>query len=211
MKSEPRPPLQAGGGVVPDGGGSGLYDGPSVNGGVINNGVAHHPLSSANPPGLPRPAMPHTHGHSHLIAAPGGVLNNATLQHNGSPMTRLAHQRKSQPHTLFSRNKGIPSHHHGPAPPPPTHISNPPMSSHHPMSNLSSSSVAAAAAGATTVASSSTTTMQHKQPNESLVSNGSLNGHANSMNSGAQLFGDTEPENEKWWWVCCLEFCFCLL
>ena len=106
MKSEPRPPLQAGGGVVPDGGGSGLYDGPSVNGGVINNGVAHHPLSSANPPGLPRPAMPHTHGHSHLIAAPGGVLNNATLQHNGSPMTRLAHQRKSQPHTLFSRNKG---------------------------------------------------------------------------------------------------------
>ena len=44
MKSEPRPPLQAGGGVVPDGGGSGLYDGPSVNGGVINNGVAHHLL-----------------------------------------------------------------------------------------------------------------------------------------------------------------------
>jgi len=206
MKSEPRPPHQQGGG--PDGGG--LYDtsGIAPNGGVINNGVAHHPLSSANPPGLPRPAMPHTHGHSHLIAAPGGVLNNATIQHNGSPMTRLAHQRKSQPPTLFSRNKGIPSHHHGPAPPPPTHISNPPMSSHHPMSNLSSSSVAAAAS-ATTVASSSTTT-QHKQPNESLVSNGSLNGHANSM-SGAQLFGDTEPENEKWWWVCCLEFCFCLL
>ena len=103
MKSEPRPPQQGGG---PDGGG--LYDtsGIAPNGGVINNGVAHHPLSSANPPGLPRPAMPHTHGHSHLIAAPGGVLNNATLQHNGSPMTRLAHQRKSQPHTLFSRNKG---------------------------------------------------------------------------------------------------------
>lgn len=103
MKSEPRPPQQGGG---PDGGG--LYDtsGIAPNGGVINNGVAHHPLSSANPPGLPRPAMPHTHGHSHLIAAPGGVLNNATIQHNGSPMTRLAHQRKSQPPTLFSRNKG---------------------------------------------------------------------------------------------------------
>lgn len=21
----------------------------------------------------------------------------------------------------------------------------------------------------------------------------------------------SDPENEKWWWVCCLEFCFCLL
>ena len=102
MKSEPRPP-QGGG---PDGGGLYETSGIAPNGGVMNNGVAHHPLSSANPPGLPRPAMPHSHGHSHLIAAPGGVLNNSTLQHNGSPMTRLAHQRKSQPPTLFSRNKG---------------------------------------------------------------------------------------------------------
>ena len=56
------------------------------------------------------------------------------------------------------------------------------------MSNLSSSSVAAT--------TNTTTTSQPKQPNESLVSNGSLNGHANNMSG--PLFGDTEPENEKW-------------
>ena len=22
---------------------------------------------------------------------------------------------------------------------------------------------------------------------------------------------ESDPDNEKWWWVCCLEFCFCLL
>lgn len=79
--------------------------------------------------------------------------------------------------------------HHGPAPPPPTHISNNPpqtTSSQHPMSNLS----------ATSTSGSGQVTAQ--QPSsQSLVSNGGLNGHANM---GTQLFGDTEPENEKWWW-----------
>ena len=22
---------------------------------------------------------------------------------------------------------------------------------------------------------------------------------------------ESDPDSEKWWWVCCLEFCFCLL
>ncbi len=22
---------------------------------------------------------------------------------------------------------------------------------------------------------------------------------------------ESDVDNEKWWWVCCLEFCFCLL
>ena len=73
------------GGHHPGGGG-----GVGVGGGSGNNGVSH-PLSSANPPGLPRPplhpALSHSHGHSHLMAGPGG----STLQHNGSPMQRLTH------------------------------------------------------------------------------------------------------------------------
>merc|ERR1712156_991825 len=86
-----------------------------------NNGVSH-PLSSANPPGLPRPplhpALSHSHGHSHnshLMGGPGG----SSHQHNGSPMQRLSHS-------------ALPHHgNHGPAPPPPTsHISNPPPSSY---------------------------------------------------------------------------------
>lgn len=177
-------------------GGHLVHAGPGANGGGVmtNNGVAH-PLSSANPPGLPRPplhpAVSHSHGHSHLIAPPGS--GGQTLQLNGGPMQRLA-------------NPGM-SHHggHGPAPPPPTHISNPPTSSSHPMSSLST--------GTSTVGSSSHVgagPQQHQPSQSSLVSNGGLNGHANT-NMGTQLFGDTEPENEKWWWVCCLEFCFCLL
>jgi len=182
------------------GGGSGGHHGPggSVSSAAIgNNGVAH-PLSSANPPGLPRPplhpALSHSHGHSHLITGPGG----STLQHNGSPMQRLTHS-------------GLPHHgNHGPAPPPPTmHNSNPPPSSQHPMSNLSSGTSTTITAGGRDLGSGSqSNSMAHQQPSQSLVSNGGLNGH---VNMGTQLFGDTEPENEKWWWVCCLEFCFCLL
>ena len=62
-----------------------------VGSGVVINDVSH-PLSTANPPGLPRPplhpALSHSHGHSHLIAPGGG---GATLQHNGSPMQRITH------------------------------------------------------------------------------------------------------------------------
>jgi len=167
-----------------------------------NNGVSH-PLSSANPPGLPRPplhpALSHSHGHSHnshLMGGPGG----SSHQHNGSPMQRLSHS-------------ALPHHgNHGPAPPPPTtHISNPPPSSqHHPMSNLSSGTSTTITAGGDRGSGSQSNSMppQQQQPSQSLVSNGGLNGHTN-MAHGTQLFGDTEPENEKWWWVCCLEFCFC--
>jgi len=178
----------SGGGHHPGGGSSG------------NNGVSH-PLSSANPPGLPRPplhpALSHSHGHSHLMSGPGG----SNHQHNGSPMQRLTHS-------------GLPHHgNHGPAPPPPTtHISNPPPSSqHHPMSNLSSGTSTTITAGGDRGSGPHSNSMpQQQQPSQSLVSNGGLNGHTN-QNQGTQLFGDTEPENEKWWWVCCLEFCFCLL
>lgn len=69
-----------------------------TNGGLHHNGVSSHPLSSANPPGLPRPplhpVMPHTHGHSHLMppgTGGGGGGGNTVLQHNGSPMQRLTH------------------------------------------------------------------------------------------------------------------------
>jgi len=170
----------------PGGGGSGSG----------NNGVSH-PLSSANPPGLPRPplhpAMSHSHGHSHLMTGPGGSNHH---QHNGSPMQRISHS-------------GLPHHGgHGPAPPPPTtHISNPPQSSQHPMSNLSSGTSTTITAGSDRGSGTQSNSMP-QQPSQSLVSNGGLNGHTNM---GTQLFGDTEPENEKWWWVCCLEFCFCLL
>ena len=34
-----------------------------------------------------------------------------------------------------------------------------------------------------------------------------LNGQPASLS--APYEGDVD--NEKWWWVCCLEFCFCLL
>ena len=34
-----------------------------------------------------------------------------------------------------------------------------------------------------------------------------LNGQPSSLS--APYEGDID--NEKWWWVCCLEFCFCLL
>ena len=34
-----------------------------------------------------------------------------------------------------------------------------------------------------------------------------LNGQPPSLS--APYEGDVD--NEKWWWVCCLEFCFCLL
>lgn len=149
---------------------------------VSGGGGTSHPLSSANPPGLPRPPLhplQHTHGHSHLI---GGHQAN----HNGSPMQRL---------------QGGGLGHHGPAPPPPIHISNPPTSSsHHPMTTLASNQ-----------------SVQHGPgggpPSQTLVSNGghTLNGHTNHPHQASQLFGDTEPDNEKWWWVCCLEFCFCLL
>jgi len=156
--------------------------------GQNHHGVANHPLSSANPPGLPRPPLhplQHTHGHSHLI---GGMANHNSHSnhnnHNGSPMQRL--------------QGGLHHGGHGPAPPPPTHISNPPSSSSHPMTTLTSSQ-----------------SVQHGGPqgpaSQTLVSNGGLNGHTNHAHQAAQLFGDTEPENEKWWWVCCLEFCFCLL
>ena len=80
------------------GGGSGGHHGPLPGGGgnsVGNNGVTH-PLSSANPPGLPRPplhpALSHNHGHSHLMAGPGGPTHQ---QHNGSPMQRLTHSGES--------------------------------------------------------------------------------------------------------------------
>ena len=73
--------------------GNGVVMGHPGSGVVIND--VSHPLSSANPPGLPRPplhpAMSHTHGHSHLIAPGGG----ATLQHNGSPMQRITHSGKN--------------------------------------------------------------------------------------------------------------------
>merc|ERR1712018_731465 len=135
--------------------------------GQNHHGVANHPLSSANPPGLPRPPLhplQHTHGHSHLI---GGMANHNSHSnhnnHNGSPMQRL--------------QGGLHHGGHGPAPPPPTHISNPPSSSQHQMSNLS------------TGTSTASTASQHQQPNsQNLVSNGGLNGHATNM-SGAQLFG----------------------
>ena len=43
--------------------------------------------------------------------------------------------------------------------------------------------------------------------------NGGING-VTVVNGGPPNLptADTaEPDNEKWWWVCCLEFCFCLL
>lgn len=78
---------------------NGLYNGPGSEAGgphlvQQHNGGLSHPLSSANPPGLPRPplhpAVSHNHGHSHLITGP--------VQHNGSPMQRLTHPglKKSQ-------------------------------------------------------------------------------------------------------------------
>lgn len=198
------------------GGGSGGHHGPLPGGGgnsVGNNGVTH-PLSSANPPGLPRPplhpALSHNHGHSHLMAGPGGPTHQ---QHNGSPMQRLTHS--GLPH--HGGHGPEKPHHggHGPAPPPPTtHISNPPLvSSQHPMSNLSTSTTITATGRDPVSGGRESNPMrseqQQQQPSQSLVSNGGLNGHTNIQ--GTQLFGDTEPENEKWWWVCCLEFCFCLL
>jgi len=203
--------------------GNGVVMGHPGSGVVIND--VSHPLSSANPPGLPRPplhpAMSHTHGHSHLIAPGGG----ATLQHNGSPMQRITHSggHAAKKNEIRGKDKfhyrGLPHHGgHGPAPPPPTHINNPPSSSHHPMSNLSSTGTSTSAAGgsgsgngvngAGPGVNGGQVAPPQQQPSQSLVSNGGLNGHANM---GTQLFGDTEPENEKWWWVCCLEFCFCLL
>ena len=97
-------------------------------------------------------------------------------------------------------------HHggHGPAPPPPTtHISNPPLvSSQHPMSNLSTSTTITATGRDPVSGGRESNPMrseqQQQQPSQSLVSNGGLNGHTNIQ--GTQLFGDTEPENEKWWW-----------
>jgi len=165
-----------------DRGGGDTFDCPAS--GQNHVGVASHPLSSANPPGLPRPPLhplQHTHGHSHLI---GSVANHTN--HNGSPMQRL---------------QGLHHAGHGPAPPPPTHISNPPSASSHPMTTLTSQSVQHGPQQG-----------HHQGPSQTLVSNGGLNGHSNHAHQQAtQLFGDTEPENEKWWWVCCLEFCFCLL
>ena len=37
-----------------------------------------------------------------------------------------------------------------------------------------------------------------------------VNGGPPNLQSGP-LADSGETDNEKWWWVCCLEFCFCLL
>lgn len=45
---------------------------------------------------------------------------------------------------------------------------------------------------------------------------GSTSTTANSAVNGVTVLNgqtpyESDPDNEKWWWVCCLEFCFCLL
>uniref|UniRef100_A0A0K2T9W1 Uncharacterized protein n=1 Tax=Lepeophtheirus salmonis TaxID=72036 RepID=A0A0K2T9W1_LEPSM len=52
------------------------------------------------------------------------------------------------------------------------------------------------------------------QQHNSLQRPGSLQ-QQNGINGVAIVNGqpplETEPDNDKWWWICCLEFCFCLL
>lgn len=119
----------------------------------------------------------------------GPVLETTVLASSASAATSGRRNSAKKPYLLGLAHHG---NHHGPAPPPPTHISNnPPQNTssqqQHPMSNLSNSTSGSAAGQVTAQQPSS----------QSLVSNGGLNGHANM---GTQLFGDTEPENEKWWW-----------
>ena len=45
---------------------------------------------------------------------------------------------------------------------------------------------------------------------------GSTSTTSNSAVNGVTVLNgqtpyESDPDNEKWWWVCCLEFCFCLL
>jgi len=46
-------------------------------------------------------------------------------------------------------------------------------------------------------------------PPQQLHTNGNVNGVA--LVNGQPPASEVEADNEKWWWVCCLEFCFCLL
>lgn len=147
------------------GGGPDLYD---CVGGSGGGGGVSHPLSSANPPGLPRPPLhplqqhtPHVggHNHTHMVGVNAGT---GTISHNGSPMQRMPHH----------------AHHVN-------HV-NQPQTMSQPQSQ------------------------PQTHPPQQLVSNG-LNGHNHATHQGAQTFGESEQDNEKWWWVCCLEFCFCLL
>ncbi|TRY62631.1 hypothetical protein TCAL_16653 [Tigriopus californicus] len=51
---------------------------------------------------------------------------------------------------------------------------------------------------------------QQQLQSQPISSNGSIaNGGVTVLNG--QTPYETDPDHEKWWWVCCLEFCFCLL
>ena len=44
-----------------------------------------------------------------------------------------------------------------------------------------------------------------------VLNGGGQHGSLQMSGGSHSLPYETDADNEKWWWVCCLEFCFCLL
>ena len=189
-----------------------------------------HPLSSANPPNLPRPPIhpsqqqqhnhhmvqqqqpqsshplqqhnthglgPHNHNLSsiHLNSTPGSIRgpNQNQQQPNGSGLGGKYEELVMSNSASAATNHHHHHHHHNNSP-----LQRPPPPMHHANGGVSTGRDYGMSDGT-----------------------GNSGGGGNMANGVTVVNGQppvalepgyaAEQENEKWWWVCCLEFCFCLL
>ena len=194
-----------------------------------------HPLSSANPPNLPRPpihpsqqsqqhnhhmvqqqqprsshqlqqynghVLPHNHNLSsiHLNSAPGaprGLQNSQ--QSNGSGLEGKYEELIMSNSAATATNHHHHHHHHNNSP-----LQKPPAPLQHANGGVGGYGMTGVSDGTRGSGGGITDGGNSIAPNGVTVVNGQAPG---SMEPGYAA----EQDNEKWWWVCCLEFCFCLL
>ena len=205
-----------------------------------------HPLSSANPPNLPRPPIhpsqqqqqqqqhhqqqqhnhhmvqqqqpqsahplqhnnhglgPHNHNLSsiHLNSTPGTARASPNQQQANGGHSAKYEELVMSNSASTATNHHHHHHHHSNSP-----LQRPPPPMHH------ANGVAGSANGAYGMGSVTDTPIGSGAgitPGGNISANGVtvVNGQPpSSLEPGYAA----EQENEKWWWVCCLEFCFCLL
>jgi len=201
-----------------------------------------HPLSSANPPNLPRPPIhpsqrqqPHPQQHNHHMVQQQQPQSTHPLQHNNhgmaphnhnlssihlnsTPGTARASQNQQQANgsglgakyeELVMSNSASTAtnhhhhhHHHNNSP-----LQRPPPPMHHANGGVNGEG---RGYGMTSVSDSTGGSGGGITPGGNISANGVtvVNGQPPvALEPGYAA----EQENEKWWWVCCLEFCFCLL
>ena len=214
-----------------------------------NSGVNQqmHPLSSANPPNLPRPPIhpsqqqhqhqqqqqqqqqqqhnhhmvqqqpqqhplqhnnhglaPHNHNLSsiHLNSTPGTARSSQNQpQQNGSGLGAKYEELVMSNSASTATNHHHHHHHHNNSP-----LQRPPLPMHHANGAVNGGG----GYGVGSVSDTTGVTGGGNTPSGNISANGVtvVNGQTPAALEPGYA---AEQENEKWWWVCCLEFCFCLL